>query len=175
MASNRSLIKFPILLRTMFLSCVSARTHGYSVRRTANDSWEAHYVGHDNYSLETDRAPSKQDSPIPIFRCIRVVTASHHFVCCDCGAQQRVGLTCVHATAVMEDCFHDWKGPTHHDVSPGWWVSWMEFAHKTQTKPMTTAMLALMENEVPRPRMPGSLPTTDRYFPVSETSQFDNA
>jgi hypothetical protein len=156
-------------LAESILSRSTGRSHDYSVRRTAIDSWEVHYIGHDNYSLETDRAPSQKNSPIPIFTRIRVVTNPKDFLSCDCGAQERVGLTCVHATAVMEDCFHEWKGPTHHDVSPRWWVSWMEFAHKPNTKSMTTAMLALMETEVPGPRLPGHLPITDSYFPVSET------
>jgi len=154
-------------LAKSILSRSTSRSHDYSVRRTAIDSWEVHYTGHDNYSLETDRDPSKKNSPVPIFRRIRVVTHVNDFLSCNCGAQERVGLTCVHATAVMEDCFHEWKGPTHHDVSPRWWVSWMEFAHKPNTKNMTTAMLALMETEVPGPRLPGKLPITDSYFPVS--------
>jgi hypothetical protein len=161
-------------LAESILSRVSARSHDYSVRRTAIDSWEVHYVGHDDYSLETDRERSKQNSPIPIFTRIRVVDNPNEFFSCDCGAQQRVGLTCVHATAVMEDCFPDWVGPTHHDVSPRWWVSWMEFAHKANTENMTTAMLALMENEVPGPRLPGSPPPTESYFPVSENKTARN-
>jgi hypothetical protein len=175
MASSQSLwsqsptANYVTNLAESILSRASARSHDYSVRRTAVDSWEVHYVGQDNFTLETDRSSTKKGSPIPIFTRIRVVNHSDDFLCCDCGAQQRVGLTCVHTTAVMEDCFPDWKGPTHHDVSPRWWISWMEFAHKSHTKNMTTAILALMENEVPGPRLPGHLPVSDAaaYLPVS--------
>jgi hypothetical protein len=47
--------------------------HDYSVRRTAIASWEVHYVGHDDYSLETGRRPIQKSSPLPIFTRIRVV------------------------------------------------------------------------------------------------------
>ena len=43
-------------LAESILSRASARSHDYSVRRTAIASWEVHYVGHGNYSLETDWA-----------------------------------------------------------------------------------------------------------------------
>jgi hypothetical protein len=155
-------------LAESILCRATSRTHDYSVRRTAVDSWEVHYVGHDVFSCETDRVISKLHSPIPIFTRIRVVTNCNEFLCCNCGAQQRVGLTCVHSMAVMETCFPNWPGPTHHDVSPRWWITWMEFAHKPNTETITTAMLALMENEVPGPRIPGPVPPTDSYLPVSE-------
>jgi hypothetical protein len=65
----------------------------------------------------------------------------------------------------MENCFPGWKGPTHHDVSPPWWwVTWLEFAHKPETKIITLAMLELMENEVPGPRIPGPVPSSPSYF-----------
>jgi hypothetical protein len=72
---------------------------------------------------------------------------------------------------VMESCFPDWKGPTHHDVSPRWWVIWVEFAHKPKNQTLTSALLALMENEVPGPRVPGlvPIPPADAYFPVTDT------
>jgi hypothetical protein len=158
-------------LAESILCRASSRTHDYVVQRTASGSWEVHYIGHDEYSLDTDRAPLKKHSPIPIFSRIRVVDHRDNFLVCDCGGQQRVGLTCVHTWAVMEDCFSDWMGPTHHDVSPRWWISWIEFAHKANTKNMTTAMLALLENEVPGPRLPGPLPPIESYFPISEKKQ----
>jgi hypothetical protein len=159
-------------LAESILSCAIARTHDYSVCRTAIASWEVHYVGdndyslcktaiaswevHDvgdnDYSLETDCSPVEKDLPSPIFTCVRVVNNENEFLCCDCGTQQRIGLTCVHAMAVMEDCFPNWNGPTHHNVSPRWWVTWMEFAHKPKTQTITLAMLALMETEVSGPR-----------------------
>jgi hypothetical protein len=143
------------------------RTHDYSSHRTAVDSWEVHYVGHSDYSLETDRQPANKNSPIPVFRRIRVVLFRCGFLCCDCGGQQRVGLTCVHTMTVMESCFPDWKGPTHHDVSPRWWITWSEFAHKPKTQTLTSALLALMENEVPGPRVPGPVPVPADYSPVT--------
>jgi hypothetical protein len=52
----------------------------------------------------------------------------------------------------------------------------MEFAHKTHTKNMTAVMLALMENEVSGPRLPGHLPITDAsaYFSVSRHKSAQN-
>jgi hypothetical protein len=147
------------------------RTHDYSALRTALDSWEVHYVGHSDYCLETDREPVNKHSPIPVFRRIRVVLFRCGFLCCDCGGQQRVGLTCVHTMTVMESCFPNWKGPTHHDVSPRWWVTWSEFAHKPKTHILTSALLALMENEVPGPRVPGPVPVVPAgdYSPVTDS------
>jgi hypothetical protein len=145
------------------------RAHDYSPLRTAIDSWEVHYVGHSDYSLETDRLPVNKNSPIPIFRHTRVVLFQCGFLCCDCGVQQRLGLTCIHTMMEMESCFPNWKGPTHHDVSPRWWVTWSEFAHKPKTQTLTSALLALMENEVPGPRVPGPVPVvpTGDYSPVT--------
>jgi hypothetical protein len=145
------------------------RTHDYSPLRTAIDSWEVHYVGHSDYSIETDRLPVNKNSPIPIFRRKRVVLFRCGFLCCDCGVQQRLGLTCVHTMTVMESCFPNWNGPTHHDVSPRWWVTWSEFAHKPKTQTLTSALLALMENEVPGPRVPGPVPVVPAgdYSPVT--------
>jgi hypothetical protein len=37
----------------------------------------------------------------------------------------------------VENCFPGWKGPTHHNVSPRWWVKWLEFAHKPETEIIT--------------------------------------
>jgi hypothetical protein len=144
------------------------RTHDYEARRTSVDSWEVHYVGQDNYSTETERRSSEKNSPIPIFTRIRVVNSRSGFLCCDCGAQQRLGLTCVHAMAVMESFSSGWKGPTHHDVSPRWWVVWMEFAHQPKTSRFTSALLALMENEVPGPKLLCPVPDSDLYIPLSE-------
>jgi hypothetical protein len=70
--------------------------------------------------------------------------------------------------AVMEDCFPNWNGRTHHDVCPCWWVTWQEFAHKPKTQTITTAMLALMETEVSGPRLPGPMPFTTSYLPVTK-------
>jgi hypothetical protein len=145
------------------------RTHDYSPRRTALGSWEVHYVGHDDYSLETDRQPADKKSPMPMFMRIREVILQGGFLSCDCGGQQRIGLTCVHTMTVMESCFPDWKGPTHHDVSPRWWVTWVELAHKPKNQTLTSALLALMENEVPGPRVPGPVPPADSYFPMTST------
>ena len=155
-------------LAESILSRAIARTHDYSVRRTGIASWEVHYVGQNDYSLETDRQAIQKNSPLPIFTRIRVVNNQNEFLCCDCGTQQRVGLTCVHAMAVMEDCFPNWNGPTHHDVSPRWWVTWQEFAHKPKTQTITTAMLALMETEVSGPRLPGPMPFVTSYRPVTK-------
>jgi hypothetical protein len=127
-------------LAKSIVSRASGRTHDYSVRRTAIDSWEVHYVGHDDYGLETDRRPTSINSPIPIFTHIRRVLHSwNDILCCDCdcGVQHRVGLTCVHTISVVENCFPGWKGPTHHNVSPRWWVKWLEFAHKPETEIIT--------------------------------------
>ncbi len=154
-------------LAESILSRAIARTHDYSVRRTAIASWEVHYVGHDDYSLETGRRPIQKSSPLPIFTRIRVVKNDNEFLCCDCGTQQRVGLTCVHAMAVMENYFPNWNGPTHHYVSPRWWVTWMEFAHKPKTQAITSAMLALMKTEVSCPRLPGPIPFTTSYHPAT--------
>jgi hypothetical protein len=44
-------------------------------------------------------------------------------------------------------------------------VIWAEFGHRPKTNTITAAMLALMENEVPGPRLPGQLPlATTSYF-----------
>jgi hypothetical protein len=155
-------------LAESILSRAHTRTHDYSVNRTAIDSWEVRYVGHDDYSFETDRRPINRNDPIPIFKRIRIVEHHNDFLCCDCGAQQRLGLTCVHTMAVMETCFPCWEGPTHHDVSPRWWITWLEFGYKPNTQNITTAMLALMENEVPGPRIPGPVPGTDSYCRVTD-------
>jgi hypothetical protein len=70
---------------------------------------------------------------------------------------------------VMESCFPNWKGPTHHDISPCWWVTWSELVHKPKTQTLTSALLALMENEVPSPRVPGPVPVVPAgdYSPVT--------
>ena len=147
------------------------RTHDYSALRTALASWEVHYVGHNDYPLDTDRIPLEKTSPIPIFMRIREVILQGGFLSCDCGGQQRVGLTCVHTMTVMESCFPDWKGPTHHDISPRWWVAWVELAHKPNNQAITLALLALMDHEVPGPRVPGPmpLPPADSYSHVTSS------
>jgi hypothetical protein len=155
-------------LAESIISRASARTHDYSSLRTTIDCWEVHYIGNQDYTLDTDRKGSKKHSPIPFFQRIRVVNQRNGFLCCNCGGQERIGLTCVHTMVVMESCYPEWKGPSHHDVSPRWWVTWLEFAHKPKTQSITTAMLALMESEVPGPRLPGPLPTTISYSPASE-------
>jgi hypothetical protein len=157
-------------LAKSIVSRASGRTHEYSVRRTAIDSWEVHYVGQDDYGIETDRRPPTSiNSPIPIFKRICQVLHSRNdsILCCDGGVQHQVGLTCVRTIAVMENCFPDWKGPTHHGVSLRWWVTWLEFAHKPETEIITSAMLELMENEVPVPRIPGSVLSSPSYCPFT--------
>jgi hypothetical protein len=100
MASSQSLwsesptANYVTNLAKSILSQATTRLHDYSVHRMAIDSWEVHYVGHDNFSLETDRTPSKGTSPIPIFTRIRVVDNPKEFLHCDCGVQEIVGLTC---------------------------------------------------------------------------------
>ncbi len=155
-------------LAESIISRANGRTHDYAVRRTAENScWEVHFVGHDNYCLETDWLPMNRNSPIPIFTRIRVVTNRDQFLCCDCGGQERVGLTCVHTMAVMESFFSEWEGPTHHDVSPRWWVTWLELAHKPNNHQITSSIMALMTNEVPGPRIHGTIPSSTCFFPVT--------
>jgi hypothetical protein len=43
----------------------------------------------------------------------------------------------------------------------------MEFAHKPKTQTIMLAMLALMETEVSGPRLPGPIPFTTSYLPVT--------
>jgi hypothetical protein len=43
----------------------------------------------------------------------------------------------------------------------------MEFAHRTKTKTLTSASLALLENEVPGPRLPGPVEPIFTYFLLS--------
>jgi hypothetical protein len=88
-------------------------------------------------------------------------------LCCDCGGQERVGLTGVHAMAVMENCFPEWAGPTHHDVSPCWWVTWLELAHKPNNHQITSSIMTLMTNEVPGPRIHAPAPASASYCPVT--------
>jgi hypothetical protein len=163
-------------LAESIISRTYARTHDYSARRTALGSWEVHFVGDNDYYFETDRQPADKNSPIPIFMRIREVILQGGFLSCDCGGQQRIGLTCVHTMTVMESCFPDWKGPAHHDVSPRWWVIWVELAHKPKNQTLTSALLALMENEVPGPRVPGPVPVppADSYSPVTSTKTARN-
>jgi hypothetical protein len=118
-------------------------------------------VGHDDYSVEIDHRRIQKNLSLPIFTRMRVVNNHNEFLRCDCGAQQRVGLTCVHTMAVMESCYSNWNAPTHHDVS------WMEFAHKPENKTIMSTMLALMETEVSGPRLPGPVPRTTSYLPVT--------
>jgi hypothetical protein len=113
-----------------------SRTHDYSVRRTGIASWEVHFVGHNDYSFETDRRPIQKNSPLPIFTHIWVVNNQNEFLCCDCGTHQEVGLTCVHAMAIMEDCFPNWNGPTHHDVDKPQVVDGL-FEKRTKTRSNT--------------------------------------
>ena len=126
-----------ILVRTF------RRTHDYS----AHTSWEVHYVKNNDYPLETARQPADKTLPIPIFMRIQYVILRGGFLSCDCGGQQRIGLTCVHTMTIMESRFHDWKGPTHHDVSPRWWITWVELAYKPNNQTITAAMLAMMHGE----------------------------
>jgi hypothetical protein len=71
----------------------------------AVDSWEVHYVRHNDYSLETDWYMIQKNLLLPIFTGIRFVNNRNEFLCSDCGTQQQVGLTCVHAMAVIASCF----------------------------------------------------------------------
>jgi hypothetical protein len=57
--------------------------------------------------------------------------------------------------AMMESCFQDWNGPTHHNITTSCWVTSHEFACKSKTKTLTSATLALKENEVLGPRVQG--------------------
>jgi hypothetical protein len=136
------------------------RTHDCSPRQTALASWEVHHVGDNDCSSETNRQPADKTSPMPLFMRIREVIFLEEggFLSCDCGEQQPVGLVCVHTMTVMESLFPGWRGPTHHDVSPHWWVAWVELAHKPHNQAITSALLALMDNEVPGPGVPGPMP-----------------
>jgi hypothetical protein len=44
---------------------------------------------------------------------------------------------------------------------------WMEFAHKPETEIITSAMLELMDNEVAGTRIPGPVPSSSSYFPLT--------
>jgi hypothetical protein len=154
-------------LAESIISHANGRTHDYAVNRTVEKSWEVHFVGHNNYCLETDRLPMHRNSPIPIFTRIRVVTNLDQFLCCDCGGQERIGLTCVHAMAVMENCFPEWAGPSHQDVSPRWWVAWLELAHKPNNHQITSSIMTVMTNEVPGPRIHAPIPASASYCPVT--------
>jgi hypothetical protein len=88
-----------------------------------------------------------------------VVNNQYKFLCCDCGTQQLVGLTCVLLRNGCNGKFFsqlEWSDPS------------MEFAHKPKTQTITSAMLALMETEVSGPRLPaGPMPFMTSYLPVT--------
>lgn len=99
-------------------SCSCCRMHDHNPHRTAIDFWEFHPVGQDDCALEMSQEPGDKNSPAQTFMHNGVVILRCGFSCCECGGQQQVGPTCIHTMMVMESCFPDWKGPTHHNVSP---------------------------------------------------------
>jgi hypothetical protein len=68
---------------------------------------------------------------------------------------------------VMENCFPERAGPTHHDISPRWWVTWLELAHKPNNHQITSSIMTLTTNEVPGPSIHAPIPASASYCPVA--------
>jgi MULE transposase domain len=117
-------------------------------------------------SLDQESMFPPEKSPIPDFVRVRTVTMlSDGTLLCSCCEQEREGLCCAHTCKCVKHYFPTWNGPTHHEVSPRWWISWLKYAHRKEYPELTNAMEMLLSNEVKGPRLPEALPHLNSYDP----------
>jgi hypothetical protein len=89
----------------------------YVCKQTGPVCWEVQYK-----ELAPPVVLSPQKTPIPVFWRLRTVHLSEDgYLMCDCKHFERTGIPCAHTWKTIKHHFPDWKGFTHHDVSPRWW------------------------------------------------------
>jgi hypothetical protein len=106
----------------------------FNVTRVARDKFQV------VYTKEVDTAPEDRvrlgsfpdsKTPVPCFLRVRNVTMLlDGSLICDCGTQESQGLCCCKTMAVIKKYYPEWKGPSHYDISPRWWIYWLKFGHR---------------------------------------------
>lgn len=101
-------------------------------------------------------------TPIPRFHRIREVKLSpQKYLNCSCFRFESTGLPCHHTAAVIQSCFPEWCGFTHHDCGLEWWRIWGFYAYDT-TAPQLSALLLNAKMNSP---LGASFPSADRRPP----------
>jgi hypothetical protein len=92
------------------------------------------------------------------------------FVICECCTQECCRRCCLmHAMAVIKFHFPDWKGPTHHDVSPWWWIVFTNFdAFREGNEMLTNIVEIFLIDEVAGPKFPGPIPVCESFSPTAK-------
>jgi hypothetical protein len=71
--------------------------------------------------------------------------------------------------AVIKFHFPDWKGPTHHDVSPWWWIVFTNFdAFREGNEMLTNIVEMFLIDEVAGPKFPGPIPVCESFSPTAK-------
>jgi hypothetical protein len=70
--------------------------------------------------------------------------------------------------AVIKFHFPDWKGPTYLDVSPRWWIVFINFAFREGNETLANIVEQLLINEVAGPKFPGRIPVCKSFSPTTE-------
>ena len=104
------------------------------------------------------------DTPIPLFRRIRIVTIQDDGTMnCDCYQFEREGIPCAHqgcvATMCYQCCGKGFVGFTHHDISVRWCCAYMHMAYKKTTPPQMQKLFHyLVINDISGPKLGIALP-----------------
>ena len=88
---------------------------------------------------------------------------------CDCGTQERQGLCCCETMAVIKKYYPNWKGPSHYDISPRWWIYWLKFGHRVGCGQFTSDTEQLLSCEKAGPSFPSPIPDDGVYEPTLPT------
>jgi hypothetical protein len=139
----------------------------FQVRRVARDRFQVVYTKESEIAEEDRvRVGSFPDSktPIPCFTRVRTVTMlPDGSLICDCGTQERQGLCCCETIAVIHKYFPDWEGPSHYDISPRWWIYWLNFGHRLGCGQFTSDTEELLSREKAGPSFPFPIPEDKLY------------
>jgi hypothetical protein len=145
----------------------------FNVTRVSHDKFQV------VYTKEADTAPEDRvrlgsfpdsKTPVPCFLCVWNVTMLlDGSIICDCGTQERQGLCCCETMAVIKNYYPEWKGPSHYDISPRWWIYWLKFGHPVGCGQFTSTTEQLLSCEKAGPSFPFPIPDDGIYGPILPT------
>ena len=67
--------------------------------------------------------------------------------------------------AVIKKYYPDWKGPTHYEISPRWWIYWLKFGHRVGCGQFTSCIEQLLSCEKAGPSFPFPIEDDNVYEP----------
>ena len=157
---------YTVSLAEGLLLKMMSRIQLYESSFVGDGKFQVKYMGDEigTAKVDSEHYSDFTDTPIPLFRRIRIVTIQDDgTMLCDCYQFEREGIPCAHqgcvATMCYQCCGKGFVGFTYHDISVHWCCAYMHMAYKKTTPPQMQKLFHhLVINDICGPKLGIALP-----------------